>query len=974
MLTVNTKDVSRLDTDDPAILALRLSRALVPAPQFGNRPAAVLLAPGSSWEAFAAAAPLVRFTNGPILVANGADTPAELARLNPAGIPALGNARVIAVGTSPPPNLPARRVDGANPPELAAAVDALRQGIAGTAPRNVLLVPDDPRFALPAAYWAAASGDALLFLGANDAIPAPTRDALTRYQGQARLYVLGGTLASDLAQFGSVTQIGGAGPSGAEIALAQFRDEGADVGWGLNGSRWAADHNVILANPDDPVLAAVGIPFGRLGTFGPLLWAGRDRLPAATEQFLWKIKPQYFVTPAEGPYNQVWILGDRDRVSYQVQGEADLIQEIEAYRFEGAGLSGFEVIWVVWIVWDVAVALWLALYSWLRLPEIGPVMTVGWALLGLTLGPFALWLYKKVYDGQRWTRHGMMARFERRGFLRTLAASAMNRSFDGPLMLVLSWLFLFWGLPLIVLHGPLFWVGNPMFLQYRDRLRPRAAPALAGDARRHVRSPRASRLPRRGPPGVSAGLLLDDGDDRGDDGVYVVDPDGGADDGADGARRRHYVVGNDPLRDPRRSARRAASRSLARAPRPRAREHVMKLLLPIGCSLALFLGVLTLLVAPLLTSLATAQAPSTPPLPDDQLLTGNTYRVAGRDPAETAAAIAQMIYPATREANQPGAVILTRSGDEASLFAAVPMIHHPIDAPILFVDSNGLPPPTAAALRRFKPHGDAYDRKVTAYVVGAVGDGVVRDVEQLGYSVRRIRGATDSPADLARAVDDYRAEIHAVHAPTVVVASLDGLDYTLPALSFIAHMSTGLVFVSRDGIPAATRATLQERFLGAYMYLMGPPSVISDQVAAELGRYGHVVRLGAPDPYSESVLFAGFRDTGQWFGYWIGRSPRDFGWGIAEPGHNFTFVNPADWQEAAPAAIFSHRGKHGPILLVQPDRVPEPVARYLTQTVTPARNAVYDQLFNHGTIVGGTTQISGTVQGELDTELAPAGP
>src|SRR5581483_10932129 len=133
---------------------------------------------------------------------------------------------------------------------------------------------------------------------------------------------------------------------------------------------------------------------------------------------------------------------------------------------------------------------------------------------------------------------------------------------------------------------------------------------------------------------------------------------------------------------------------------------------------------------------------------------------------------------------------------------------------------------------------------------------------------------------------------------------------------------------------------------------------------------GHVMRLGASDPYTESVLFAGFRDSGQWLGWWIGRTPRDFGWGVAEPGHNFTFVKPRDWQEAAPAAIFSHRGKHGPILLVEADRVPEAVARYPAVTVKPSRGAAYDQLFNHGQIIGGTAAISERVQDELDAYLA----
>ncbi|HEX5416964.1 MAG TPA: cell wall-binding repeat-containing protein, partial [Chloroflexota bacterium] len=227
----------------------------------------------------------------------------------------------------------------------------------------------------------------------------------------------------------------------------------------------------------------------------------------------------------------------------------------------------------------------------------------------------------------------------------------------------------------------------------------------------------------------------------------------------------------------------------------------MKRYLPVTLGLLAFLGMLSALLVPFFVAPAQAQPPQAPPLSVNQLVTGNTYRVSGNNSYETAVAIAQMVYPANREADQPTAVILIRPDDEASLFASVPMIHHPIDAPMLFVDRDRLPPETAAALERFKPHGNAFDRKATAYAMGPIDDSVVRDVEKLGYSVRRIRGATDSPADLARAVDDYRAETHALHPPTVVVASLDGLDYAMPALSFIAHIPTGYVYVTRDTIP-----------------------------------------------------------------------------------------------------------------------------------------------------------------------------
>ena len=365
-----------------------------------------------------------------------------------------------------------------------------------------------------------------------------------------------------------------------------------------------------------------------------------------------------------------------------------------------------------------------------------------------------------------------------------------------------------------------------------------------------------------------------------------------------------------------------------------------------------------------------AQAPLVP-LPDNALSTGFTTRYAGRNVYETAVTLAQTTFPATSELNQPQTIILARPDQKAELMATVSIIHHPIDAPILFVERDRIPPETRAALERFEPEGQAFDGNVKAIVVGDIAEGVVREVEGMGLKVRRIQGAPGDPVSLAAAVDDYRAAIHADHPDTVVVASLDQPDFAIPALSFVAHMPSGFVFVNRDSIPEATRGVLSRRYGPTFMYLMGPESAISEGVARELARYGHVQRLSAPDPYALSAYFAGYRDSGQDFGFWIGRSPRDFGWGIAEGGHNFTFVNPDAWAEGIAAALLSHRGKHGPILLVQQDAVPEPVRRYLDETVRPRPSAARDQLFNHGSIVGNTTAISARLQGEIDGLLRP---
>lgn len=377
------------------------------------------------------------------------------------------------------------------------------------------------------------------------------------------------------------------------------------------------------------------------------------------------------------------------------------------------------------------------------------------------------------------------------------------------------------------------------------------------------------------------------------------------------------------------------------------------------------------LIFSLLGSTSSAQTETVSPLPENTLTTGFTTRFAGGNVYETAVTLAQATFPASREGNQPGAIILARADRKEEAMAAVSLIHHPIDAPVLFVDADRLPPETRAALERFEPEGITFDYNIQVLAVGEISDAIIQDVRDIGLSVRQIRGENGDPASLAAAVDDYRASLHADHANVVVVASLDDLDYAIPALSFAAHAPTGVAFVNQDSIPEATRGLLSRRFPTTYMYLMGPETAISEAVARELARYGHVQRISAPDPYTMSALFAGFRDAGQDIGYWIGRAPRDWGWGIAESGHNFTFVNLDDWAEGLAATILSHRGRHGPILFVEGNSVPEAVRRYLGDTVRPRPTAPRDQLFNHGSIIGNTDTISLSVQGELDALLAP---
>jgi hypothetical protein len=350
--------------------------------------------------------------------------------------------------------------------------------------------------------------------------------------------------------------------------------------------------------------------------------------------------------------------------------------------------------------------------------------------------------------------------------------------------------------------------------------------------------------------------------------------------------------------------------------------------------------------------------------------TPNTVRLAGPNVYAAATAVTQVTYGATHHEDRPHAVSLVRADRQAdAMLAASRITHFPVNAPVLYVDEDRLPPETLAELRRLGPDGNVYDSNVQVYLVGPISERVEAEVEEtLGYKTRAFR--TDDPVALSEILDTWAAAVHGDHPDEVAVVQLDALATGLPAVAWNAHMGHGLVFVEGDTVPEATRRVLARRYRGeAFIYLFGDTSVISERVARELSAWAHVERVPGRDPFEISVAFAGYRDAGLNQGYWTGWWQRDFGWGISEAGHNFTFVDPDDWQLAVTGSLLSHMGKHGPMILIRAAPT-DGLSRYL-ESVRPLWSAPNDQLANHGWILGDTDRIAWLLQADLDALLEP---
>lgn len=367
-----------------------------------------------------------------------------------------------------------------------------------------------------------------------------------------------------------------------------------------------------------------------------------------------------------------------------------------------------------------------------------------------------------------------------------------------------------------------------------------------------------------------------------------------------------------------------------------------------------------------------APAPSIPTDSPAPLVTPHTVRLEGRNVYAAAAAVTQATYGATHHEDRPHAVTLVRSDRFAdALLGASRITHFPVNSTVLYVEMDRIPQETFDELKRLGPDGNTYDRKVQVYLVGPISEAVEKRIhEELGFSTRAFR--YDDPFALSEALDTWAGAVHADHPDEVIVVQFDRLDTGLPAGAWNAHMGHGLVFVQGELIPEPTRRVLQRRHEGeAFIYLFGDDTIISRQVAEALAAYGHVQRIPGASAAEIAITFAGYRDAGLDQGYWIGSWARDFGWGIAEAGHNFTFVNPVDWQVAVTGSLLSHMGKHGPMILLDEGRLSESARRYL-DLVRPARTSPADQLVNHGWILGSRSQVPWEVQADIDMALGPA--
>ena len=334
-----TKNTTRLGGAEAATDAAVVSGAVFPG---RSRPLAVALVDVADWRAGIAAGMLAAAPVGAaVLLSDGGALPpvtrAELARLRPRGVPALGGAQVVRIGAAPPapPGLRSRVIGGNDPYELAAAVDRAYSRAKGELSKQVVVVSGErPEHGLAAAAWAARSGDSILFVRRNDVPPATVRALRDRRRPQIFVLgpesVIGRGTEQRLRGLGSVRRIAGATPEETAVRFARYRAAG--FGWGVD----VPGANFTVASTARPLAAAASAMLGSNGVFAPLLvTSSPDRLPAPLEDYLLDLQPGYEGDPTDAVFNRVWVLGDETTVSSRVQARLDGLAELVPVDADG---------------------------------------------------------------------------------------------------------------------------------------------------------------------------------------------------------------------------------------------------------------------------------------------------------------------------------------------------------------------------------------------------------------------------------------------------------------------------------------------------------------------------------------------------------------------------------------------------------------------------------------------------------------
>ncbi|WP_292463979.1 DUF4396 domain-containing protein [Methanolobus sp.] len=359
---------------------------------------------------------------------------------------------------------------GENPVDIDSLVEE-SLSLYSDGPVIVIVSADEPAYALPAAYTAAFFGAPVVPVE-EGSIPQSLQNTLGSGDGSAgneKLilvaapeYLLSDTSLEELEAYGEVNRV--ADENIYKHSLLWARSRWGNFGWGMDETyHFDAYYNFVLANPQTPEFAAAGIPMAYQGNYGPLLYTAPGDLNDYVDQYFWRLSPDFFNFPSDGPFMNVRVVGGPQSVSYNAQARADLGLEVHSFKDQVAGASGLALLGWSWFFIGLFGAIWALFIMPRRLPYSSFYPRLYWPMAILVLGPVGILAFLMSYH-ERPIISGPMIKFTRPPWARALSATIMSIGIGMPLMIASMYFFQFVGLPLLrsFEFTSVFWLGSPM--------------------------------------------------------------------------------------------------------------------------------------------------------------------------------------------------------------------------------------------------------------------------------------------------------------------------------------------------------------------------------------------------------------------------------------------------------------------------------------------------------------------------------
>ena len=211
-----------------------------------------------------------------------------------------------------------------------------RPTAAGSRPTRSLVAPaDSPEFAMPAAAWAAKSGQPVLWT-LKDSLPAETRAAIAAHPQGADLRAR--AARGDRRERGHGAAASSAGRSASpgptrSRTRSPSRASPTARSAGTSSTPATASCSPTPRGRSTPRPARRSRAAASTGRCCSLTEAAS--LPAPVQEYLLDIQPGYEEDPVRGVYNHGWLMGDETAISADVQSRIDALLEIQPVESGG---------------------------------------------------------------------------------------------------------------------------------------------------------------------------------------------------------------------------------------------------------------------------------------------------------------------------------------------------------------------------------------------------------------------------------------------------------------------------------------------------------------------------------------------------------------------------------------------------------------------------------------------------------------